>query len=139
MASAISVESVTTSPKVDIQDVISNNPTGAQNVVRFVTVGAGAAPSSITIYDVPGGKSFLVTKITGANSHTFRVLNLYDSDDNTLPSGKFVVGAWTNDYSKFVTYQEFANPVVFNDGITIDVSSMTANQDYILQIEGILV
>lgn len=139
MASSLGQESTNNALEVDQQSDYDNRPTGRVNIVRYVQIDAGAVPSDITIYEVPSGKTLWVNKITGTNSHTFRVLNLYDSIGDQYVGASMIIGALTSFYDLYISYQDLSSPVAFQEGITVPSANMTANQTYILQIEGTLV
>lgn len=141
MAETISFGATSITPLSEIDTLMSIKPTGIRYVVRTGRLATDAGPSDTTLYTVPDGKRFLLTKLQGMRTDAFSTFTIYDAkgDSVTGATAKTTFHMSSGAVGGLMETVTPIKPIIFDFGITLDGTEMAASKVYNFQIEGYLV
>lgn len=116
------------------------NPTGRVNIVISGQFETDVAADDFTIYDVPTGRTFVLTSFSGGyNTDGSYQLGLYDDHNDTVLSTqpKFV-GSFSY-WARTLNPINFTQGIIFEKGISLKGSEMPNSKAFNCVLQGYLI
>lgn len=114
---------------------------GRVAVYRYVRMDVDAAPSDTTIFEVPTGKTFYLTNVksmtTNVSVYPIRLNDTKGNSATPATDARAVVLSVPTNYP--IPVETFVNPIIFENGITIDSADTPASKSYWFIINGYVV
>lgn len=109
------------------------------HVVRVLTIASDAAPSATTLYTVPPGRSFILTKVLAhTNNADSLVRSFYDTAGDAT-SGNPKTGVMFMGAAIQPLEVQFNPGIEFQNGITMSASDLVANKTWNIMLHGYLI
>lgn len=134
----VSLSGTSIKAKTQFSNLQTLNPTGHHIVSLSFKMVAGNPATDYTLYTVPDGRTFVVTKVmTGKSDAAAQDIVFYDSAGNVASDSRAYF--FCPDWSKYISTYTYSPGLVFSKGITIDSTNQTATHNYFFDIQGYLV
>lgn len=138
MGESITAQGSQSIPLSRINNDLKIDKTGQSYVLETLTVTTDADPGNTTIYTVPSGKTFWLTRIRARVADGAKSMQAKDKAGDDA-SGDVAVVVFAGHRTYGFEDNHYSEPVPFKNGITFGGNQFTASKAHDFMLEGILV